>query len=854
VRPLHLFMQGIGPFAAPLSLDLDGLDGLIAVRGKNGQGKTTLLEAIGGPAALFREWPSRNADLRELATAKDARLELDLEHDGSEWKIVHLIDPAALGARGKVEAYLYRDGAPVTSGKVPDFNKAIADYFPAPDWFYSSAFAAQNARRSFGSLRAAQRRDLMAELLGLEDLQRIADRAKATASALDRDLSRLDGILAGSSSESLEELEAELVRARAEVERLSEAADQTTAQRRELRDRFVAARSRCESETRRRADLGAAAREAHARASAALRRADSLRVESSDARAVRLEDLRAAVAELRLAESSLLEAEASARSLQEAADRIAKDRESWRSARDARSRLLQAARSRLEAGRDLADLVDTREAIVSRLEAGEEAVAIARSAIPVVEPDELERLQGAPMRVRSSESALARLRAGLDAARLQAEPLESVPCGAGPMIPAPSCASVVGVVDCGACPLIAGATAARSSIPVLEEEIAAEEERLRLAREDSDRLTAIREATAAVPSFDSRALVAARESLEAARAARASLPELAAQEAAAVAELEASGAEPSSSEAEASARSAASAASAARARVAALRSSDPDARLADGAARMAQADVLAASAEEAARAGEDALAEARRLEGEIEAIRLDELEADLGTLKAEGQTAAAADDRAIYDRRTAESAVGSLEARRDQVQATAARLAAARTERADVAERHRIALLAEAATGRTGIQASLVEAAGPTLAATTNDLLRACYGDQFAIELKTYQEKTTTKIAREVLEILVHTKGRALDLSSLSGGEQVIADEAIQLALALYRGRTFGSLFRDEVEGRLDEDNRLAYPPMLRRALELGGFRSLWFISHAEEVWSQADRSLVVAGGSVSIV
>ncbi len=58
--PTKLRMKGITRFREEIVLDLAALpEGLIAVVGGNGVGKTTIMEAM-APAALYRTLPSRS--------------------------------------------------------------------------------------------------------------------------------------------------------------------------------------------------------------------------------------------------------------------------------------------------------------------------------------------------------------------------------------------------------------------------------------------------------------------------------------------------------------------------------------------------------------------------------------------------------------------------------------------------------------------------------------------------------------------------------------------------------------------------------------------------------------------------
>lgn len=81
--------------------------------------------------------------------------------------------------------------------------------------------------------------------------------------------------------------------------------------------------------------------------------------------------------------------------------------------------------------------------------------------------------------------------------------------------------------------------------------------------------------------------------------------------------------------------------------------------------------------------------------------------------------------------------------------------------------------------------------------------------------------------------------------------------EAVSLALAVYNARKnrirYETLWRDETAGALDPNNAQAYVDLLRRAMALGGFHQVLFVSHSPEVWERADVRLVVEGGRVAV-
>lgn len=165
--------------------------------------------------------------------------------------------------------------------------------------------------------------------------------------------------------------------------------------------------------------------------------------------------------------------------------------------------------------------------------------------------------------------------------------------------------------------------------------------------------------------------------------------------------------------------------------------------------------------------------------------------------------------------------------------------------------------LLEAALGPDGIQALEIDAAGPVVTSTVNELLESCYGPRFSVTFETLREKRTKAGEySEAFDVRVYDAGAERPAEALSGGERVIIGEAIGLALAIFNAQRSGvkwrTLFRDETSGALDPQNAEAYLAMLRKALELGGFDQVLFVSHQREIWERADVRLFVADGRVA--
>jgi exonuclease SbcC len=165
------------------------------------------------------------------------------------------------------------------------------------------------------------------------------------------------------------------------------------------------------------------------------------------------------------------------------------------------------------------------------------------------------------------------------------------------------------------------------------------------------------------------------------------------------------------------------------------------------------------------------------------------------------------------------------------------------------------------ALGRDGLPVLEIDAAGPTVSRLTNQLLEASFGSRFTVDLVTQEATASGKGMKEAFELKVADGARggdARDLSDLSGGEQVIVEEALKNALAIFsnsRSQTpVRTAWRDETTGALDGENASRYLSMLRKVREIGGFHHILFVSHNRDAARLADAQIVVHDGQADLV
>jgi exonuclease SbcC len=160
--------------------------------------------------------------------------------------------------------------------------------------------------------------------------------------------------------------------------------------------------------------------------------------------------------------------------------------------------------------------------------------------------------------------------------------------------------------------------------------------------------------------------------------------------------------------------------------------------------------------------------------------------------------------------------------------------------------------------GPQGAQALLIDAAGPEVSTIANQHLAACYGHRFALSLVTTALRADGKGTKEIFDLTVidSEKGRDDSASNFSGGEKVIINEALSLAIAVYNARKskipMHDLFRDECAGALDHERAPLYIEMMRLALRLGEFHRCYFVAHQPHVIDCADAVIHVPSMTVT--
>jgi exonuclease SbcC len=158
--------------------------GIIALTGKNGGGKTTILENL----HPFRQMVSREGSLQSHFYLKDSYRILTFEQDGCIYESKILIDALT----GASEAYLIKDGKPLTDGKLGTYDEAIEKVLGSADLFFNSVFSGQRSK-GIAELKPAERRKLFYELLNLDVYEQYLAKAKEELRTNETKLAEIEG-------------------------------------------------------------------------------------------------------------------------------------------------------------------------------------------------------------------------------------------------------------------------------------------------------------------------------------------------------------------------------------------------------------------------------------------------------------------------------------------------------------------------------------------------------------------------------------------------------------------------------------------------------------------------------------
>lgn len=816
---LRTRIRGLGPFA-DASLDLEALPEdarVVAVVGANGAGKSTALELalLGAP---YRTLPTRGR-LVELATERGASVESELVIGERRVRFRQVVDPVTGGG----EAYITdatTGEALTSSSKVTEADAWVRAHLPSLDVVTASLFAAQ-ASQGLLEMRPAERKRLLLRVHGIERVEALASRAgeraraarasRAEAQARRDEAARSLVEVSEDELASAERAAADARAALAIAEGVRIAARSTLE---DARARNVAMRAHEEALDRARRDhaqargvvQGIEVKLANNRAlladEARIREAHAALSAAREALAAREHDARNAEQAHALAEAACIRTFAGLRN----AEQRLRDARSARDLADKRHARHEEAERHMpaldRASQDLRAAEDAHDAAVRAL-ADLQAAQAGRSASRIVELRHGLAIYGDADGVISPRFARSTLES--DDAQAAREASYPADLAAAQHAERAARATVARAREAhlALVRLTEGADpASREALRVAIERVEEAEAELRT---ESQRVEAARD----VETETSSAFLAAKRLLDEARVRSDEC-------------------------------------------VRALRGTPTDAlvRLDQARARIEELEAQLAPAIASCEAAE-------ALEAQLTASRPPEANLDLALLDVE--RAEAEVRRCTDDERRVSRAHEAMRARAEDAHRRRARLSELDAELAAAdRELSRWSRLA-ADLGKDGVQAHLVDAAGPALSALVNELLHTCVSTRWTVTIATTR-LTAKGEDREALELRVMDaeSGREGAIETFSGGERVLLGEAISLALSVVACRTAGvtapCLVRDESGAALDAEKGRAFVSMLRRAAGMVSASRILLVSHSREVAAECDAAIRVRDGAIEVV
>lgn len=759
-------LKGVTVFKQKQEVDFTQLpEGLIAIVGPNGGGKTSFLEAL--YAGLYREMPTHGS-LYESCSGRDAGIHMTFDMDGKSYASMVMVDAVS----EKQEAHLGRTDlkAPLVNGKVTDFDRAILKVIGSPRMMLSTVFNSQSRKGSFITLPVSDRKTLFIEMLGLGHCPAIEKKAKESA--------------------ALEMAVAQQIKAAAERQRsivseadgLARKAGEYQEQSEFLRE---SAATYDADRIREQALL--------AEIDIALSQEESLRhrVKAYNAEFDRKKDLYERIVVQRTSLEATLATEK--RELSDKVEIVTR-RIAELDQRIAHNQAILARREEIE------------QSMGKRLELGQRARALAEEFDEAIQTDR--HRQTVEREVLSLDHARSQVRSSIAVCEGDAAELAVIPCHGKP--PYEQCPKIIRSIE------------SRERLPELREQY-------RTMSIQYDSLYIV---------VRGRSLDLIRDELRTAETDyESSLKYLALQ-----AELD----------------------------MASTGVADLDAQINDLCLRrlglLDRTGVLDGGSDlqlqelgdriNAVRVEmETAWADATAASGLFDllspkTVERVHLQREIARLETEAR------DRLERAARM-ESALASVNERIQEVKSAQLTLAGIKTEIEDAEVNVADWLLLAKAFSKDGIPALEIDAAGPGISTLANDLLSSCFSDRFSVDLKTQRLAADGERLLEDFDIRVidSEQGRSGSIDQLSGGEKVIVNEAVGIAIAVYNKdtRRLETLFRDETTGALDVENGPRYVNMLRRAMKLGHFSRCLFITHNAECAALADARIRCEGGKITV-
>jgi len=190
--PYHLRLRNFMSYGdEPVELDFSGVH-LACLCGGNGNGKSALLDAMTW-ALWGRSRAKREDDLVRLG-ATEMEVELQFACGGGQYRVLRKRTLRRSGGTAALELQALGEGgySSITGGTIAETQARVYDILKLGyETFINSAFLLQGRADEFTVKPPSQRKAVLAEILGLEEYERLSERARERARAGNNMVTRL---------------------------------------------------------------------------------------------------------------------------------------------------------------------------------------------------------------------------------------------------------------------------------------------------------------------------------------------------------------------------------------------------------------------------------------------------------------------------------------------------------------------------------------------------------------------------------------------------------------------------------------------------------------------------------------
>ena len=777
--------------------------GLVAISGRNGSGKTTIIENL----HPYRCMVSREGSLTNQFYLKDSFRVLEFEYNGKQYESKILIDALT----GASEAYLFEDGKALNDGKLTTYDKAIEDLLGSRDLFFNSVFSGQKSK-GISQLKPAEIKTLFFELLNLNHYEVYCERAKEKLKEKQLQLSSIEGEIRVLMESVLDVNEADVIRGRETLQYLEDAILTSG------NDLRKSQKQKDELQT----EL--------ARTEAVLANYKTIEKEVF-AKWDKFHEIDKGLE--RELERMKIEMEKELQSLQTGQDRGKKLEEIEAQITRARKLMMNldtinaniAKKKELEAKlKEIKESID-RESQMMRN--GMEHKQKLQSYLPLDQINELEK------KIFESELREGKLKKDLEKAEMEYRLIDEVPCD-----------EITG----SNCQFLKNAHLMREAIPAIKNELEALYTSLEADRRILESHTSRKaELEKEIDQFEQITqiirekerelrLEASRIEMELTNLDRHPWENLLQEAQKAESDIRVHEME-----------------------IEALAKEEETYRKDVSAIRERYAAIEDEKRRSAAEMAAEIKQEIERMEDEIDPTLEKQVESIRFKLEmSEGEIAKHTGEIELLNTRLKahQTKLQELELRVEQAKATQAKINAKMTEKVLVeTEINEYAFLAKA-FDKTGIPVLKLENSGIEISSRANELL-SLFENKFRIVFETTSWTKDKKKLKETFLINIVEDDGVCNLSDKSGGQQVWLETAIQLAISLVvrqQGRRIETSFLDEKDGALDIENAYSYMRMLEKAHAMSGVHNTFIITHRPELLDMIPQKVVLKDGFLQVI